>query len=84
MPFGHFQFKVSSFRLTKARATFQRLNNRVVQQHLVKFVLVYLDDILVFSKTQEEHLEQLRKIFEILCKKKIFAKLTKCRMQRVS
>jgi hypothetical protein len=47
-----------SFGLTNAPATFQRVMNRIFQQHLEKFVLVYLDDILVFSKTQEEHLER--------------------------
>ena len=52
--------------------------DRVSQQQLGKFVLVYLDDILVFSKTQEEHLEHLRKVFEILCENELFAKLTKC------
>ncbi len=78
VPFGHYQFKVLSFGLTNAPATFQGVMNRIFQQYLGKFVLVYLDDILVFSKTQEEHLEHLRKVFEILRENKLFAKLTKC------
>ena len=82
VPFGHYQFKVLSFGLTNAPATFQGVMNRIFQQHLEKFVLVYLDDILVFSKTQEEHLEHLRKVFEILRENKLFAKLTKCRFAK--
>ena len=82
VPFGHYQFKVLSFGLTNAPATFQGVMNRIFQQHLGKFVLVYLDDILVFSKTQEEHLEHLRKVFEILRENKLFAKLTKCRFAK--
>ena len=81
--FGHYQFKVLSFGLTNAPATFQGVMNRIFQQHLEKFVLVYLDDILVFSKTQEEHLEHLRKAFEILRENnKLFAQLTKCRFAK--
>ena len=82
MPFGHYQVKVLSFGLTNAPATFQWVMNKFFQQHLGKFVLVYLDDILVFSKTQEEHLEHLCKIFEILRENKIFSKLTKCRFAK--
>ena len=82
--FCHYQFKVLNFALTNTLATFQRVMNRIFQQHLEKFVLVYLDDILVFSKTQEKNLEHLRKIFEILCENKLFAKLTKCRFCRYS
>ena len=80
--FNHYQFKLLSFELTTAPATFQGVMNRIFQQHLGRFVLVYLDDILVFSKTQEEHLEHLRKIFNILRKNKLYAKLTKCRFAK--
>ena len=48
------------------------------QEHLKKFVLVHFDDILVFSKTQEEYLEYLHKVFDILRKNKLYAKSTKC------
>ena len=78
VPFGHYQFKVLSFGLTNAPATFQGVMNKNFERYLGKFVLVYLDDILVFSKNQEEHLEHLRKVFDILRKNKLYAKLTKC------
>ena len=77
-------FKVLSFGLTNAPTTFQGVMNIFFQQHLGKFVLVYLDDIWVFSKTQKEHLEHLCKIFEILRDNKLFAKLTKCRFATMS
>ena len=64
--------------MTNAPATFKGVMNRFFQQNLRKFVLVYLDDILVFSKTKKEHLEHLRKAFNILRENKLYAKLTKC------
>ena len=59
VPFGHYQFKVLSFGLTNALTTFLSVINRIFHQYLRKFVLVYLDDILVFSKTPKEHMEHL-------------------------
>ena len=56
IPFGHHQFKVLSFGLINAPATFQKVMNRIFQEHLKKFVLVYLDDILMFLKTQKDTL----------------------------
>ena len=55
-PFGHYQFKVLSFGLTNAPATFQATMNHIFRPYLNKFVVVYIDDILVFSKSHEEHL----------------------------
>ena len=52
--------------------------NRNFQQHLGKFVLLYLDDIFVFSKTHQKYLKHLHKIFDILHENKLYAKLTKC------
>ena len=59
-------------------AIFKRVMNRFFQQHLRKLVLVYLNDILVFSKTQEKHLEYLRKVFNVLRENKLYGKLFKC------
>ena len=57
---GHFEFVVMPFGVSNAPATFQRLMNKVFAKELDAFILVYLDDILVFSQTQEEHLEHIR------------------------
>ncbi len=61
-PFGLYQWKVLSFGLTNAPATFQAMMNDVFREVLGKYVLVYLDDILVFSKTPEEHKVHLEKV----------------------
>jgi hypothetical protein len=81
-PFGHFQFKVLCFGLTNAPATFQRLMNRIFGPYLGKFVLVYLDDILIMSRTPEEHLTHLRLVLDILRQHKLYAKLSKCEFGR--
>ena len=59
-PFGHFQFTVMGFGLTNAPATFLTLMNTILQPHLCKFVVVFLDDILKFSKSWKDHLDHLR------------------------
>ena len=63
---GTFEFKVMPFGLTNAPATFQRLMDYVLREYLWKFVVVYLDDINIFSNTFDEYLEYLRKIFNKL------------------
>ena len=77
-PIGHYQFKVLCFGLTNAPATFQKVMDEVFGPHIGKFVLVYLDDILVFSKTPEEHVEHMRIVLDLLRKHKLYAKLSKC------
>ena len=62
-PLGHFQFKVMGFGLCNAPATFQSLMNEVLRPYLRKVVVVFLDDILIFSRTWEEHLEHVRIVF---------------------
>lgn len=75
-PMGHFEFRVLSFGLTNAPATFQSVMNGIFGH--VPFTLVYLDDILVFSKTQEEHLEHVRQVLNMIRENKLYCKLSKC------
>jgi hypothetical protein len=76
--YGHFEFKVLAFGLTNAPATFQGLMNDVFRPYLDAFVNVYIDDILVFSKTLAEHLTHLRTVLERLREHKLYGKLSKC------
>eukprot|EP00983_Pelagomonas_calceolata_P001683 55590-Pelagomonas_calceolata.AAC.1 len=75
-PFGQFQFKVLCFGLTDAPATFQRAMNTLFREYIGKFVLVYLDDTLVMSRTPEEHEQHLRIVLELLRKYELKAKLS--------
>lgn len=75
---GQFEFKVLCMGLTNAPATFQETMNRVFAPYLGKFVLVYLDDIMVYSKSAEEHKGHLRIVLELLRKHKFYAKMSKC------
>lgn len=77
-PFGHYEYTVLSFGLVNAPATFQAVMNRVFSLYLDKFVVCYLDDILVFSKTREEHIQHLRLVFDILRREQLYAKRSKC------
>ncbi|KAJ9532097.1 hypothetical protein QJQ45_003814 [Haematococcus lacustris] len=80
-PFGHYQFKVLSFGLTNAPATFQAVMNDIFREHN-KFVVVYLDDILVFSKDKTEHAKHLEVVFKLLLQNQLYAKLKKCEFER--
>ncbi|GBG60812.1 hypothetical protein CBR_g12550 [Chara braunii] len=77
--FGHYEFTVMPFGLTNAPATFQRAMNDIFRDILEQYVLVYLDDILVYSHTLEEHLRHLRDVLDRLHKHGFYAKLSKCR-----
>ncbi len=81
-PFGHYQFKVLAFGLKNAPATFQYAMNEMFSAQLGKYVCVYLDDILIFSKNAEEHERHLSEILSILEKNKFYAKLSKCDLNR--
>ena len=67
------------FRLCNAPATFQCLMNQVLRKYLGKFVLVYLDDIIIYSKTFEEHKEHVRLVFEALRAASLMMKPKKCK-----
>jgi hypothetical protein len=77
-PLGLYEWKVLPFGLTNAPATFQAVMNDVFREHLGKSVLVYLDDILVFSKTPAEHETHLRQVLALLRKHQLYAKRKKC------
>ncbi|KAJ9538003.1 hypothetical protein OSB04_030736 [Centaurea solstitialis] len=76
--YGHYEFLVMPFGLTNAPAAFMDLMNRVCQPYLDKFVIVFIDDILIYSKTEEEHGNHLREILNLLKREKLFAKFSKC------
>ena len=76
--YGHYEFLVMSFGLTNAPTAFMDLMNRVFHPYLDQFVVVFIDEILVYSKDTQEHEQHLRIVLQILREKKLFAKLSKC------
>ncbi len=76
--YGSYEFLVMPFGLTNAPATFCTLMNDIFQEWLDDFVVVYIDDILIYSDSLEEHAEHLRKVFQKLREYKLYAKLEKC------
>ena len=78
-PFGHFQFKVLIEGLTNAPATFQTVMNSIFAPYLRRFVVVYLDDILIFSKSEEEHEAHVRMVLDVLRREKFFVTKAKSR-----
>nr|GFC97849.1 putative reverse transcriptase domain-containing protein [Tanacetum cinerariifolium] len=75
---GHYEFQVMPFGLTNAPAVFMDLMNRVCKTYLDKFVIVFIDDILIYSKDEKEHEEHLKAILELLKKEELYAKFSKC------
>lgn len=80
--YGHFEFLVLPFGLTNAPATFMHLIQKIFHSYLDRFVVVYLDDILVYSRSRDEHEEHLRTVLQVLRENKLYAKLNKCAFYR--
>ena len=76
--YGHYEFLVMPFGLTNAPAVFMDLMNRVFSPYLDKFVIVFIDYILVYSGSLEEHAEHLRTVLQILRERQLYAKFSKC------
>ncbi|KAL0549604.1 hypothetical protein IC582_014090 [Cucumis melo] len=76
--YGHYEFIVMSFGLTNAPTVFMDLMNRVFREFLDTFVIVFIDDILIYSKTEAEHEEHLRMVLQTLRDNKLYAKFSKC------
>ena len=76
--YGHFEFTVMPFGLTNAPATFMDLMHRVFQPYLDQFVVVIVDDILIYSQSEEEHEDHLRIVLQELRDHQLYAKFSKC------
>lgn len=75
---GHFEFRVMPFGLTSAPATFQSVMNTIFAHAIRKFVLVFVDDVLIYSKTLPDHVKHLAHVFQVLEQNKLFLKRSKC------
>ena len=76
--YGHYEFLVMSFGLTNAPAAFMDLMNRVFRPYLDRFVIVFIDDILVYSRSREEHEDHLRSVLQTLREHQLYSKFSKC------
>jgi len=76
--YGHYEFMVMSFGLTNAPAAFMSLMNWVFKPFFDSFVIVLIDDILVYSKSEEEHADHFRIVLGVLAKQRLYAKFSKC------
>ncbi|GKB22038.1 putative reverse transcriptase domain-containing protein [Tanacetum coccineum] len=76
--YSHYEFQMMSFGLTNALVVFMDLMNWVCKPYLDKFMIIFIDDILIYSKSEEEHAEHLKLILEFLKKEELYAKFSKC------
>ncbi|GJW10635.1 putative reverse transcriptase domain-containing protein [Tanacetum coccineum] len=76
--YGHYEFQVMPFGLTNAHAVFMDLMNRVCKPYFDKFVIVFIDDILIYLNSKQEHEEHLKLILDLLKKEELYAKFSKC------
>ena len=76
--YGHYEFLVMPFGLTNAPAVFMDLMNRVFRPYLDKFVIVFIDDILVYSSSSDDHEKHLKIVLQTIRDKQLYAKLSKC------
>jgi len=76
--YGHYEYVVMPFGVTNAPAVFMDYMNRIFRPFLDKFIVVFIDDILIYSRTQEEHTKHLRLVLGVLREKQLYAKLSKC------
>jgi hypothetical protein len=77
--YGHYKFLVMSFRLTNALVVFLDTMNKVFHDYLDQFTMIFIDNIMIYSKTLEEHHEHLQKALERLRREQLYAKLEKCK-----
>jgi hypothetical protein len=76
--YGHYEFTVVPFGLSNAQVVFMFLMNGVFREYLEKFFIVFLDEILIYSKSEEGHEHHLRMVFQVLREHDLYAKLSKC------
>jgi len=76
--YGHYEYTVMSFGVTNAPGVFMEYMNRTFHDYFDRFVVVFINDILIYSKTEEEHAEHLKIVLQVLKEKKLYAKLSKC------
>ena len=75
--YGHYEYSVMPFGVTNAPGVFMEYMNRIFHEYLDRFVVVFIDDILVYSKSVADHAEHLRIVLEVLKERKLYAKLSK-------